>query len=82
MDMFTTATPRMDANPLLALLLIPIILIELAALAWSLVILTQGLSEVQGFGVGKALLSLVLAAAIIVVPILCLAVALLSVSGL
>ncbi|MCA9938385.1 MAG: YIP1 family protein [Anaerolineales bacterium] len=53
-ELFTSATPRIDANPLLALLLLGFALIETIIAIWALVVLMQCVGEVHGFSAWKA----------------------------
>lgn len=69
-DMFTTETPRLDARPMLLLLLIGLSLFEIVVTLWGVVVFIIALSEVQGFSFWKALGNLLLAFLVIVVPFL------------
>jgi len=68
-DLFTTATPRIDANPLLAVALLGFSVVEIILGVWALVVLLKCLGQVQGFSAWKALGNLVLAFLVIMVPI-------------
>jgi len=57
-EMFTSATPTMDANPLLALLLLGCLGIELVLVLWSFVLQVLCLGEVHRFSAWKALATL------------------------
>jgi len=69
-DLFTTATPRIDANPLLAVALLGFSVVEIILGVWALVVLLKCLGQVQGFSAWKALGNLILSALVIVVPIM------------
>lgn len=81
-EMFTTATPRLDANPFLAVLLLGIIAIEVIAAIWAFVLLLHTLAEVHKFSAWRALGALVLGSLVILVPALCLVGILLGLSSL
>lgn len=68
-EMFTSLTPQLDAQPLLALLLLPLGLAWMALAIWSLVLLLHGLGEVQGFSAWRALGSVLLAVLLVLAPI-------------
>lgn len=74
-ELFTSATPRMDANPLLALLLIGFGLVEVTIGIWAFVVFLKSLGEAHGFSAWRALGTASLAFAIFVGPILCVIVA-------
>jgi len=68
-EMFTTATPTMDANPTLKLLLVIFGLIEVILSFWAVVVYILTLSEVQKFSGWMALLNVILALVIAFVVI-------------
>lgn len=69
-DLFTTATPRIDASPLLAVTLLGFSLVEIILGLWALVVFLKCLGQVQGFSAWRALGNLVLAFLVIMVPIM------------
>lgn len=73
-DLFTKATPRLDANPLLAVALIGFGLVELIIGIWAIVVFLKCLGQVQGFSawraLGNALLAFLIVFTAILVPIL------------
>lgn len=81
-EMFTTSTPRLEANPLLAILLLGIIAIEVGAAIWAFILLLNTLAEVHRFSAWKALGALVLGSLVIIVPALCIAGIMLSLSAI
>jgi hypothetical protein len=70
-ELFTSATPRIDANPFLAVLLLGFAAIEIIAAIWAFVISLQSLGEVHKFSAWKALGAVVLGTLVILVPLLC-----------
>ncbi|WP_152392631.1 Yip1 family protein [Paenibacillus guangzhouensis] len=60
-ELFTTATPIMDANPTLKLLLVIFGVIEVVLSIWAVVVYILILSEVQKFSGWMALLNVILA---------------------
>jgi hypothetical protein len=70
-ELFTKSTPRLDANPFLAVILFGFLAIELIVGVWAFVILLKSLGEVNKFSAWKALGSLILGTLVILVPILC-----------
>ena len=70
-EMFTSSTPRMDANPLLAILLLGFSVIEIIVAIWALVVLLKSLGEVHQFSAWKALGAVILGSLVIIVPFLC-----------
>jgi hypothetical protein len=79
-DLFTTESPRMDANPVLALPLLVLMLGWIVLGIWSVVLLARGVAEVQGYasawrGLGNLLLGgLILAGVAIVLAVVVVAV--------
>ncbi len=73
-DLFTKATPRLDANPLLAVALIGFGLVELIIGIWAIVVFLKCLGQVQGFSawraLGNALLAFLIVFTVILIPIL------------
>lgn len=64
-EMFTSDTPKMDANPTLVLLLLASAAVQIVGGLWTAVIGCQTIAEVQGFrsgwaGLGNVLLALLL----------------------
>jgi hypothetical protein len=68
-ELFTTATPRMDGDPTLALALLGFFVIELVIIVWTLVVYLKCLGQVQGFSAWRALGNSMLAGLVVVVPI-------------
>ena len=54
-DLFTTVTPRIDANPLLRYLMFPFAAVEIVVSIWRFIVLLQCLGEVHRFSAWKAL---------------------------
>ena len=59
-ELFTEATPRLDAAPELQGLLLVFVAVELTAALWAFVAFLKCLGEVQGFSAWRALLNLLL----------------------
>ncbi len=59
-ELFTTATPRLDAAPGLQAVLLGFVAVEVLATAWAFVVFLKCLGEVQGFSAWRALLNLLL----------------------
>jgi hypothetical protein len=72
--MFTTATPTLDANPLLLVPLAVLILLEAAIGAWSLVVFLKALGEAHGFSAWRSLGASAIAGLLVLVPVLAVAV--------
>lgn len=70
-EMFTSLTPRMNANPFLAVILLGFAAIEFIVGIWALVVFLKCLGEVHKFSAWKALGSVILGTLVILVPILC-----------
>lgn len=68
-ELFTTETPRLDADLSLALALLGFTFVEIAIGIWTVVVFLKCLGQVQGFSAGKALGNALLAVLIVVVPI-------------
>lgn len=69
-ELFTTATPRLDANPSLAMLLVGLGVLEIIAGIWGFVLMLKTVGEVQGFSAWKALGNLLLVLLVLLVPFL------------
>lgn len=80
-ELFTSATPRLDANPLLGLTLLAFALTELTLGLWAIVIFLKCLAQVQGFSAWSALGNVLLAAMVVVVPLVIIAIALIILIG-
>jgi hypothetical protein len=79
-DVFTEETPRLDAEPLLLIPFIAIAVAEAVMAIWSLVVLCHTIAEVQGFrSAWSGFGNLLLAGAVIIVPLLLLVFASLAV---
>lgn len=72
-EVFATETPRIDANPSLAYVLIGLAAIELVIGMWAFVAFLKCLGQVQGFSAWKALGNTALAGLVVGVPIAVLA---------
>jgi hypothetical protein len=70
-ELFTSSTPRMEANPLLAIILLGFLLIEIVVGVWAFVVLLQSLGEVHRFSAWKAFGAVILGILVVLVPILC-----------
>lgn len=70
-EMFTKATPKLNANPLLGIVLLGFVAVEVIVGIWAFVVFMKGLGEVQKFSAWKALGSVILGTLVIFVPILC-----------
>ena len=69
-ESFTEETPRLDANPLLAIPLIGIGLVQIGLTIWMIVIISNAVAEVQGFrSAWKGFGNITLAALVVIVPI-------------
>jgi hypothetical protein len=73
-EMFTSYTPRLEASPVLALMVLLLGVVGIVLAIWSLVILLKGVGEVQGFSAWKALGNVLLAFLVVLVPIVLMAV--------
>ena len=69
-ETFTSSTPRMDANPFLAWVLIGFAVIKLIGVTWAFVVLLKTLGEVHRFSAWKAYGALFLGSMVILVLIL------------
>ena len=68
-ELFTEATPRLDAAPELQGLLLVFVAVELTAALWAFVAFLKCLGEVQGFSAWRALLNLLLPGVLVGVAI-------------
>lgn len=69
-EMFTTEKPKIATQPELALVFLGIVAVEFVIGLWATVVFLLGLAEVQGFSVWKALANILLAGAILAVPLI------------
>ncbi|MCA9133222.1 MAG: hypothetical protein KDA45_08705, partial [Planctomycetales bacterium] len=70
-DMFTTETPRLDAQPMLLIPFLALAFAEIVLGVWAFVLLCNTIAEVQGFrSAWRGLGNLILASALIIVPLL------------
>lgn len=60
-EMFTTTTPILSSNPLRAILLVLVVLLEVVFGLWSFVLFLKCLGEVHGFSAWKSLAAVLLA---------------------
>jgi hypothetical protein len=81
-ELFTQATPRLEAHPLLAAILLGFGLIQVALGIWSLVLVVKCLAEAHQFSAWRALAALFLGSLVVAAPFLCLALVLIGVGGL
>jgi hypothetical protein len=72
-ELFTSRTPRIDDEPLLALALLGSAAVQIVAVLWSAVTVLKCVGEVHRFSAWKALLAAILALFALVVPIVALA---------
>lgn len=69
-EMFTEETPRLDAQPMLLILFLAIVLAEFILGVWGFVLLCKTIAEVQGFrSAWRGLGNIFLAGAVIIVPL-------------
>lgn len=69
-ELFTSATPTIDASLSLAILFILFGIIEGVIGIWTIIVFLKCLGEVQGFSAWKALLNSILSILVILIPIL------------
>jgi len=69
LEMFTSYTPRINANPILALFILAIVGVQIILAIWAIVLYINCMSEVQIFSAWKAIASIILGGLIIVIPI-------------
>lgn len=67
-EMFTASTPQLEAQPLLAMLLLPIGLIWIALAIWAFILILLAVAEVQRFSAWRALGNLLLGGVLFAVP--------------
>ena len=76
-EMFTSETPRMDAEPMIFALLIAVGIVETILSIWAFVLLCNTVAEVQGYrSAWRGLGNLLLAGLLLVVPLIVLGLAL------
>jgi hypothetical protein len=73
-ELFTSATPRIDANPILEVLLLVLGLIEIVIGLWTAVVFLKSLGEAHRFSAWRSLATTFLAGLVIAAPFLCLGV--------
>ena len=69
-ELFTTATPIIEASSLLSALYLVFSVGTMAIGIWSFVVCLHALGEVQGFSAWKALLNTILAMMVVLIPLL------------
>ena len=80
-DMFTEETPQLDAQPMLIIPFLFIAFVEFVLGTWGFVLLCHTIAEVQGFrSAWRGLGNLMLAGAIVIVPLLVIAIAIAAVT--
>lgn len=72
-ELFTSATPRLDADESLLFSYLGLSLIEVIIAVWALVVFLKCVGQVQGFSAWKALGNALLSALVIAVPIMAIA---------
>jgi hypothetical protein len=75
-ELFTRETPKIDANPILLVVLLSFAFIEIVMGIWGVIVLLKCLGEVNKFSAWKALGSLIIGSLIILIPIICILVSL------
>jgi hypothetical protein len=68
-ELFTAETPNIDANPMSALLLMGLGVMEMAIGVWAFIVLLKCLGQVQGFSAWKALANVLLPTLLLLVLI-------------
>ena len=68
-ELFTTETPKIDANPSLGLVLLGFSVIGSTIGIWTIVVFLKCLGQVQGFSAWKALCNAILPGLLIVLPL-------------
>lgn len=68
-ELFTSKMPRVEANPLLDILLLGFATVSLVIGVWQFVIFLKCLGQVQGFSAWKALGNSIMAAMVVLMPI-------------
>lgn len=81
-EMFTTETPRADANASLAFIILGLVTIEMVGSIYAVVTVLKCLGQVQGFSAWKALGNVLLAGLVIVLPLLIIGLAIRALVGL
>jgi hypothetical protein len=71
-DSFTSAHPKLESNPVLALVILVFIGLTTITNVWSFILLLTNISEVQRFSIWRALGSLISSILILLGPIYCL----------
>ena len=79
-ELFTTATPIIEASSLLSALYLVFSIGTAVIGAWSFVVFLHSLGEVQGFSAWKALLNSLLAMLVVAIPLIVLALAMVWIS--
>jgi hypothetical protein len=70
-ELFTSSTPRIESNPILAILLLGFAAIEIVIGIWAFVVLLKSLGEVHRFSAWRAFGAVILGTLVILIPILC-----------
>ena len=68
-ELFTSATPRLDESLPLTFTLVAFAVVEVAIAIWAIVVFLKCVGQVQGFSAWKALANVLLAVAVVVVPV-------------
>lgn len=68
-ELFTTATPQLEANPTLSLVLLVLSLVNVVLAVWGVVILVKGIGQVQAFSAWRGLGNFILALLAIFIPV-------------
>ncbi|MEJ7639792.1 MAG: Yip1 family protein [Singulisphaera sp.] len=69
-ELFTSETPKLDANPVMAMMVMAFVAVQVLLAIWSFVLFLKCLGEVHRFSAWRALGASVLAFLVILVPIL------------
>ncbi|MEM0966714.1 MAG: YIP1 family protein [Verrucomicrobiota bacterium] len=80
-ELFTSATPSLEANPILATAMLGFGLIQVTVGVWTLVVFFKCLGQVQGFSAWKAVGNSLLAGLVIIIPVFVVAFAIGLVTG-
>lgn len=80
-EMFTTETPRADANANLGFVILGLVTIEMVGSIYAVVTVLKCLGQVQGFSAWKALGNLFLAGLVIVLPLFVIGLAIRVIGG-
>jgi len=70
-ELFTRETPKIDASPILAVILLGFGFIEIVMGIWGFIVLLKCLGEVNKFSAWKALGSVIIGSLIVLIPIIC-----------